>query len=198
MFRAIRQHCDERNILLIFDEVQVGMGRTGRLWGYETLGVEPDAFTLAKGLGGGHAIGALLVKRNADHFVPGDHASTFGGNPFACRAGLTVARELQRRNLLDNVQERGDQLRLGLTALVERYPQLLQSVRGWGLLQGVVLKDDASVAAIDVVKAAINQQLLLVPAGPQVVRMVPALVITRREVNSLLDRLDATLANLST
>jgi len=198
MFRAIRQHCDERNILLIFDEVQVGMGRTGRLWGYETLGVEPDAFTLAKGLGGGHAIGALLVKRNADHFVPGDHASTFGGNPFACRAGLTVARELQRRNLLDNVQERGDQLRLGLTALVERYPQLLQSVRGWGLLQGVVLKDDAPVAAIDVVKAAINQQLLLVPAGPQVVRMVPALVITRREVNSLLDRLDATLANLST
>lgn len=198
MFQAIRQHCDERNILLIFDEVQVGMGRTGRLWGYETLGVEPDAFTLAKGLGGGHAIGALLVKRNADHFVPGDHASTFGGNPFACRAGLTVARELQRRNLLDNVQERGDQLRLGLTALVERYPQLLQSVRGWGLLQGVVLKDDAPVAAIDVVKAAINQQLLLVPAGPQVVRMVPALVITRREVNSLLDRLDATLANLST
>ena len=197
VFRAIRQHCNERNILLIFDEVQVGMGRSGSLWGYEQLGVEPDVFTLAKGLGGGHAIGALLAKKDADHFVPGDHASTFGGNPFACRAGLTVARELQRRNLLDNVQQRGDQLRLGLTALVERYPHLLQSVRGWGLLQGVVLRDDAPVAAIDVVKEAIEQQLLLVPAGPQVVRMVPALVITRSEVNILLQRLDATLAAVS-
>ncbi len=197
VFRAIRQHCDSRNILLIFDEVQVGMGRSGCLWGYEKLGIEPDAFTLAKGLGGGHAIGALLVKKQADHFVPGDHASTFGGNPFACRAGLTVARELQRRHLLENVQQRGDQLRLGLMALVSRYPQLLQSVRGWGLLQGVVLHDDAPVAALDVVKAALKQHLLLVPAGPHVVRMVPALVISRREVNTLLKRLDATLATVS-
>ena len=197
VFRAIRRHCDDRNILLIFDEVQVGMGRSGSLWGYEQLGVEPDAFTLAKGLGGGHAIGALLVKTKADHFVPGDHASTFGGNPFACRAGLTVARELQRRNLLDNVQQRGDQLRLGLKTLVERYPQMLMAVRGWGLLQGVVLKDDAPLAALDVVKAALNHRLLLVPAGPKVVRMVPPLVISRREVNILLERLDAALASLS-
>ena len=197
VFRAIRQHCDDRNILLIFDEVQVGMGRSGNLWGYEKLGIEPDAFTLAKGLGGGHAIGALLVKKKADHFVPGDHASTFGGNPFACRAGLTVARELQRRKLLDNVRQRGDQLQQGLTALVERYPKLLESVRGWGLLQGVVLNANAPIAAIDVVKEAMQHHLLLVPAGPQVVRMVPALVISRREVNTLLQRLDATLAALT-
>ena len=198
VFRAIREHCDARNILLIFDEVQVGMGRCGTLWGYERLGVEPDAFTLAKGLGGGHAIGALLVKQSADHFVPGDHASTFGGNPFACRAGLTVARELQRRDLISNVQQRGEQLRQGLNALVERFPQLLQDTRGWGLLQGLVMQEGCGHAAIDVVKAALQQRLLLVPAGPQVVRMVPPLVISKREINTLLSRLEATLKTLST
>ena len=198
VFRTIREHCDARNILLIFDEVQVGMGRCGSLWGYERLGVDPDAFTLAKGLGGGHAIGALLVKKSVDHFVPGDHASTFGGNPFACRAGLTVARELQRRDLISNVQQRGDQLRQGLNALVERFPQLLQNTRGWGLLQGLVMQEGCGHAAIDVVKAALQQRLLLVPAGPLVVRMVPPLVISKREINILLSRLEATLKTLST
>ena len=196
VFKAIRELCTARNILLIFDEVQVGMGRCGTLWGYERLGVEPDAFSLAKGLGGGHAIGALLVKKHADHFVPGDHASTFGGNPFACRAGLTVARELQQRHLLRNVQQREAQLKEGLQALVERFPTLLQGFRGWGLLQGLVMQSDCGHAAIDVVKAALKQQLLLVPAGPQVVRMVPPLVINKREVNTLLKRLETTLHSL--
>ena len=195
-FKAIRELCTANNILLIFDEVQVGMGRCGTLWGYERLGVEPDAFTLAKGLGGGHAIGALLVKSQADHFVPGDHASTFGGNPFACRAGLTVARELQRRHLLRNVQQREAQLHDGLQALVERFPTLLQGCRGWGLLQGLVMQPNCGHAAVDVVKEALKQRLLLVPAGPQVVRMVPPLVINQREVNTLLKRLDATLSAL--
>ena len=196
VFKAIRELCTANNILLIFDEVQVGMGRCGTLWGYERLGVEPDAFTLAKGLGGGHAIGALLVKKHADHFVPGDHASTFGGNPFACRAGLTVARELQRRHLLRNVQQREEQLHDGLQALVERFPTLLQGCRGWGLLQGLVMQPNCDHAAVDVVKEALKQRLLLVPAGPQVVRMVPPLVINQREVNTLLKRLDATLSAL--
>ena len=196
VFKAIRELCTANNILLIFDEVQVGMGRCGTLWGYERLGVEPDAFTLAKGLGGGHAIGALLVKSQADHFVPGDHASTFGGNPFACRAGLTVARELQRRHLLRNVQQREAQLHDGLQALVERFPTLLQGCRGWGLLQGLVMQPNCGHAAVDVVKEALKQRLLLVPAGPQVVRMVPPLVINQREVNTLLKRLDATLSAL--
>ena len=196
VFKAIRELCTANNILLIFDEVQVGMGRCGTLWGYERLGVEPDAFTLAKGLGGGHAIGALLVKKHADHFVPGDHASTFGGNPFACRAGLTVARELQRRHLLRNVQERETQLHNGLQALVQRFPTLLQGCRGWGLLQGLVMQPNCGHAAVDVVKEALKQRLLLVPAGPQVVRMVPPLVINQREVNTLLKRLDTTLSAL--
>lgn len=195
-FQRLRHLCSERNILLILDEVQVGMGRSGRLWGYEQLGIEPDAFTLAKGLGGGHAIGALLVNAKADVFEPGDHASTFGGNPFACTAGLTVAQEIQRRGLLRNVEERGQQLQQGLQGLVSRYPQLLQGVRGWGLLQGLVLHQDCGVTAPQLAKAAIEQRLLLVAAGATVLRMVPPLVISANEVRQLLRRLDATLAEL--
>ena len=193
VMQAIREHCDQRDILLIFDEVQVGMGRTGTLWGYEQLGVRPDALTLAKGLGGGHAVGALMVRHNADVFEPGDHASTFGGNPFACQACLTVAREIEKRSLLRNVRERGTQLRDGLDRLVERFPDQLEGSRGWGLLQGLVLKNDCGITAVDVVKAALEEQLLLVPAGAQVVRMVPALVISAREIQALLTRLERAL-----
>ena len=196
-FRELRRLCDAKGILLILDEVQVGMGRTGSWWGYEQLGIEPDAFSLAKGLGGGHAVGALVVRGDADVFEPGDHASTFGGNPFACRAGLTVAREIERRNLLRNVQDRGTQLQEGLEVLVNRYPHLFLGVRGWGLLKGLVLRPDCGVTAPDLAAAAIDHQLLLVAAGPNVLRMVPPLVISAREVRLLLQRLDATCRTTS-
>ncbi len=196
VFSAIRRHCTERNILLIFDEVQIGMGRSGRLWGYEQLNVQPDVITLAKGLGGGHAIGAMLATQQADLFTPGDHASTFGGNPFACRAGLTVAHELERRHLLRNVCERGEQLKIGLNRLIERFPQHFHEARGWGLLQGLVIREDSDLNAAAVVKAALAQKLLLVPAGTKVVRMVPPLVINRREVSELITRLERTLVDL--
>ncbi len=191
-FQRLRSLCSERNILLILDEVQVGMGRSGRRWGYEQLGIQPDAFTLAKGLGGGHAIGALVVQDHADVFEPGDHASTFGGNPFACRAGLTVAQEIARRNLMRNVQKRGDQLREGLEKLVEAYPGQLQCVRGWGLLQGVVMQPESSITAPQLAAAALKERLLLVAAGPTVLRMVPPLSISAREIRQLLRRLEAT------
>ena len=196
-FSRLREICTERNILLILDEVQVGMGRSGRLWGYEQLGITPDAFTLAKGLGGGHAIGALLVNASADVFEPGDHASTFGGNPFACRAGLTVATEIERRDLLTNVTARGEQLRDGLQELVNCFPEHLQGVRGWGLLQGIVIREGSSWSAPALAKAAIDHGLLLVAAGPSVLRMVPPLTINKREVRELLRRLAATLSSLS-
>ncbi len=196
-FSRLREICTERNILLILDEVQVGMGRSGRLWGYEQLGITPDAFTLAKGLGGGHAIGALLVNASADVFEPGDHASTFGGNPFACRAGLTVATEIERRGLLTNVTARGEQLRDGLQELVNCFPEHLQGVRGWGLLQGIVIREGSSWTAPALAKAAIDHGLLLVAAGPSVLRMVPPLTINKREVRELLRRLATTLSSLS-
>jgi acetylornithine aminotransferase len=194
-FRRLRQLCDERRILLIFDEVQIGVGRSGRWWGYENLGVEPDAFTLAKGLGGGMPIGALAVKASCDHFRPGDHASTFGGNPLACRAGLTVLQEIERRKLLAHVQTVGLQLREGLEDLVQRYPQQLAGVRGWGLLLGLVLQPDGPTAP-DLVKAAMAERLLLVPAGVSVVRFVPPLVIKHRHGRQVVKRLEQALKRL--
>jgi acetylornithine aminotransferase len=194
-FQRLRQLCDERRILLIFDEVQIGVGRSGRWWGYENLGVEPDAFTLAKGLGGGIPIGALAVKASCDHFRPGDHASTFGGNPLACRAGLTVIQEIERRKLLAQVQTVGLQLREGLEDLVQRYPQQLAGVRGWGLLLGLVLQADGP-AAPDLVKAAMAERLLLVPAGGSVVRFVPPLVMKPRHGREVVKRLEQALVHL--
>ena len=194
-FRRVRELCDAHNILLIFDEVQIGVGRSGQLWGYEQLGVEPDAITLAKGLGGGIPIGALAVKASVDHFRPGEHASTFGGNPFACRAGLTVLAELERRDLLSHVQRMGALLQELLAQLVSRHPTLLEGVRGWGLLQGLVLREEAP-SAPDIVKAAMEQGLLLVPAGPRVVRFVPPLVIQPRHLRLAVDRLERALLSL--
>jgi len=194
-FQRVRQLCDERRILLILDEVQIGVGRGGRWWGYETLGIEPDAFTLAKGLGGGIPIGALAVKASCDHLRPGDHASTFGGNPLACRAGLTVLEEIERRGLLHHVSEKGDQLRERLEDLTRRYPDHLAGVRGWGLLQGLVLQP-GGLSAPDVVKAALAEGLLLVPAGAGVVRFVPPLVIKPRHLRQLIKRLEKALKRL--
>ena len=194
-FQRVRELCDAHNILLIFDEVQIGVGRSGQLWGYEQLGVEPDAITLAKGLGGGIPIGALAVKASVDHFRPGEHASTFGGNPFACRAGLTVLAELERRDLLSHVQRMGALLQELLAQLVSRHPTLLEGVRGWGLLQGLVLREEAP-SAPDIVKAAMEQGLLLVPAGPRVVRFVPPLVIQPRHLRLAVDRLERALISI--
>ncbi|MCP9818757.1 aspartate aminotransferase family protein [Synechococcus sp. Cruz-9H2] len=195
-FQRVRQLCDQHRILLIFDEVQIGMGRSGCLWGYEKLGVEPDAFTTAKGLGGGFPIGALAVKQAFDHFRPGDHASTFGGNPLACRAALTVAQELERRLLVPHVQRMGELLQQLLAELVSRHPQLLEGVRGWGLLQGLVLRPEAPTAP-QIVLSAIEKGLLVVPAGPRVVRLVPPLVIKPRQLRQAVALLEHSLLALS-
>jgi len=196
-FKKLRQICDETGILLIFDEVQVGMGRSGKLWAYEHLGVEPDIFTSAKGLGGGIPIGAMMSKKFCDVFQPGEHASTFGGNPFVCGVALSVCQTLERENILQNVQDRGEQLRSGLQAIAAKYPQHIGEVRGWGLINGLELRADIQLTAADVVNAAINEGVLLVPAGPKVVRFVPPLIVTEAEVNTALDAVDKAIATLT-
>ena len=196
-FKKLKAFCSQNEILLIFDEVQTGMGRTGCLWGYEQLGIEPDVFTIAKGLGGGHAIGALLTNKNANLFEPGDHASTFGGNPFACTAGLTVAKEIQRRRLLKNVFDRGAQLRDGLRHIVNDFPNELKEARGIGLIQGLAIKDESSLTSQKVVMAAMKNQLLVVTAGQKVIRIVPPLTIKKNEINELLKRLRSTMESVS-
>jgi len=193
-FKKLRQICDETGILLIFDEVQVGMGRSGKLWGYEHLGVEPDIFTSAKGLGGGIPIGAMMSKKFCDVFQPGEHASTFGGNPFVCGVALSVCQTLERENILQNVEDRGEQLRTGLKAIAAKYPHHISEVRGWGLINGLELRAEVALTAGDVVNAAINEGLLLVPAGPKVIRFVPPLIVTEAEVNTALQAVDKAMA----
>lgn len=197
-FEGVRQLCDDKGILLILDEVQVGMGRTGSLWGYENLGIEPDIFTLAKGLGGGIPIGAVLCKEHCNVFTPGDHASTFGGNPFVCRVALAVCEAVEQLDLVTNVRARGQELRQGLAQFVSQYPQWFEQVRGWGLMNGLVLRADADITSIDVVKAAMAVGLLVVPAGPQVVRLVPPLIVSAAEVQRAVALLGSAIASLDT
>ncbi len=189
-FQWLRQICTDQGILLILDEVQAGMGRTGMLWGHCNLGIEPDIFTLAKGLAGGIPIGALLSKEFCAIFEPGDHASTFGGNPLACAVGAAVCRTLMSEHLVWNASILGGHLRQGLVGLVERFPSLLSGVRGWGLIHGLLTQ----IPAKDVITAAMERGLLLVPAGPQVVRFVPPLIVTQSEVDQALAVLEDTLA----
>lgn len=195
-FELARQLCDSCNALLMCDEVQVGMGRTGTLWGYEQLNIEPDVFTSAKALGGGVPIGAMCANEKAANvFGPGDHASTYGGNPLACAAGLAVAQYFSDHNLLTNVSERGEQLSLGLESIAQHYPLICAQVRGWGLLKGVQINDDSNVTASELVLDAMKEGLLLVPAGPNVVRFVPPLVVSKEEVDECLDIFEKVVAN---
>lgn len=196
-FQRVRQLCDQHKILLIMDEVQVGVGRTGKFWGYENLNIEPDVITAAKGLGGGVPIGAMLCKSGCDVFQPGDHASTYGGNPFVCGVALAVCQTLESENLMANASARGQQLRQGLLKLVDAYPDLFEQVRGWGLINGLVLKANAALKSIDIVKAATQEGLLLVPAGPGVVRFVPPLIVTTAEVDEALEKLAKAIKTLS-
>jgi len=193
-FLRLRKICDETGILLILDEVQVGMGRTGKYWGYENLGIEPDIFTSAKGLAGGIPIGAMMCKKFCDVFQPGDHASTFGGNPFACAAALTVGQTLEQENILHNVQQRGEQLRTRLRAIAFKYPHLIEEVRGWGLINGMELKADIEMTSVDVVKEAMAKGLLLVPAGPKVIRFVPPLIVSAEEIDQAAQAVENAIA----
>lgn len=196
-FLRLRKICDENNILLVFDEVQVGVGRTGKLWGYENLGVEPDIFTSAKGLAGGIPIGAMLCKEFCAAFEPGNHASTFGGNPFACASALAVLQTLTAENILQNVQARGEQLRVKLRAIAAKYPHLFQEVRGWGLINGLELRSDIELTSINIVKACMEAGLLLAPAGSKVLRFVPPLIVSAAEVEEAATILEQAIEGLA-
>ncbi len=183
----LRKFCTTHDILLIFDEVQTGMGRTGTLFAYEQLGVAPDIMTLAKGLGGGVPIGACLAKESvAAAFSPGAHASTFGGNPLACAAAVAVCRALLEGQVLDRVKPMGDYLANALTECKARH-HVVRDIRGIGLLQGMELDIDAKT----VVAEALSRGVLINAAGERVLRFVPPLTITTQEIDQLVDTLNA-------
>jgi acetylornithine/N-succinyldiaminopimelate aminotransferase len=181
--KAVRELCTQRDILLIFDEVQTGMGRTGTLFAYEQLNVQPDIMTLAKGLGGGVPIGACLATAPvAKAFGPGSHASTFGGNPLACAAALAVFRVLLDGRVLDQARQMGEYLSKGLSECKDRH-HLVRDVRGLGLLQGMEVEMDAKTVVADCLKRG----FLVNAVGEHVLRFIPPLIITQPEVDRLLE-----------
>lgn len=185
--KNVRQLCTERDILLIFDEVQTGMGRTGTLFAYEQLGAEPDIMTLAKGLGGGLPIGACLARESiAAVFTPGTHASTFGGNPLVCAAALAVGRVLLDGRVLEQVKRMGEYFAKGLADCKDRH-RVVRDVRGLGLLQAIELDTDARSVVAD----CMARGVLVNATSDQVLRFVPPLIITQREIDKLLDTLSA-------
>ena len=190
VLRDIRRICDERDLLLILDEVQTGMGRTGTWWAYQQEGVVPDVMTCAKGLGGGVPIGAILAGPRADVFEPGDHGCTFGGSPLACAVGLAVMRTIEADDLVRNAVVAGDHLREGLLALAGD-DSIIESVRGRGLMLAAQLR--APVAA-DVARRAIDAGVLVNHVGDSVLRVVPPLIITHAEVDEALLRLQRALS----
>ncbi len=181
---SVRKLCDRSGALLILDEVQTGMGRTGRLFGYEHAGVAPDILTLAKGLGGGVPIGAMLAKEAvARAFTPGSHASTFGGNPLACAAALAVARRMTAP-FLSRVGKRGEALVSGLSYLQKKTGRI-EAVRGVGLIAAIDLSP-AAPTAMEVIGQASARGLLLNRTSDRTLRFVPPLIITRAEINTML------------
>lgn len=193
--RGLRTLCDCHELLLIFDEIQCGAGRTGTLWCYEHSGVIPDIMTAAKGLGGGVPIGAVLAKEEvARALTPGSHGTTFGGNPLAMSAGLAVLETLTEAGFLEQVRVRGEQLGEGLDKLFQHMPDKILEVRGLGLMRGLALHPDQSVG--EVCKAALDAQLLVVPAGRNVLRIMPPLIVDDDEIDEGLSILHDVLKGL--
>jgi predicted acetylornithine/succinylornithine family transaminase len=183
--KALRDICDEKRLLLIFDEVQVGMGRTGKLFAYEHEGVEPDMLTLAKSLAGGVPIGALLIKKGiADGFKPGDHASTFGGNPLASAAGVAALTAILEEGMLENCRKMGDYFISELEEIKKKFP-FVKEVRGKGLILGIELKIDGS----SMVKEMLKRKILINCTMGNVLRFLPPLIVTKEEVDRVVKTL---------
>lgn len=189
--QKVRALCDKHGALLIFDEVQTGIGRTGKMFAYEHFGVKPDIVTLAKGLAGGVPIGAFLATdKVASVFHPGDHGSTFGGNPLACAASKAVLETILEDKLLDNVNEVGAYLMDNIRSLGEKYPAIIRSVRGKGFMVGIELTREGR----GIVEACLKDKLIINCTAGNVLRLVPSLTIGKQQVDEMITILDAVLA----
>ena len=191
--KGLREICDEKGTLLIFDEVQVGMGRTGKLFAYEHEGIEPDMLTLAKSLAGGVPIGALLIKKEiAESFKPGDHASTFGGNPLATAAGVAALTALLEEGMLENTRKIGQYFLSRLEEIKRGFP-FVQEVRGKGLILGMELKMDGT----SIVKEMMKKGFLINCTMGNVLRFLPPLIVTKEEVDQLIKALEEVFIGIS-
>ena len=190
--KKVRDWCDEKGILLILDEIQTGVGRLGKLWGYESFGVEPDVMTLAKGLAGGVPIGAFLAKGKADVLVAGDHGSTFGGNPLACSAGYATMKYILDKKVVEHVVEVGNYLVESLKKLKEKY-SFISEVRGRGLLLALQFESDL---AYTVLVDCLEKGLLVNKPKPNVIRLMPPLIITNKDVDRAVSIFDKVFSGI--
>jgi len=191
--QALREICDEKGLLLIFDEIQVGMGRTGKLFAYEHDGIEPDLLTLAKSLAGGVPIGVLLMKKGiAESFRPGDHASTFGGNPLATAAGVAAFTTLLEEGMLENCKKMGDYFLSQLEAIQKKFT-FVKEVRGKGLILGIELKIDGS----SIVKEMLRRKILINCTMGNVLRFLPPLIVTQEEIDRVVRALEEIFGGIS-
>jgi len=188
--KEIRTWCDEKGILLILDEIQTGIGRIGSLFGYEQYGVEPDIMTLAKGLAGGVPIGALLAKERASVFVPGDHGSTFGGNPLVCAVGVATLKFVIDNDIPAKVKKMGQYFVTGLEKLQARF-SFITDIRGRGLLLALGLTDNI---AEELVLACLKEGMLVNPVKPNALRFIPPLIVTEKDIDEALSILEKVLA----
>jgi acetylornithine/N-succinyldiaminopimelate aminotransferase len=193
--KGLRDLCDQHGLMLIFDEVQCGLGRTGKLFAHEWAGIEPDIMAIAKGLGGGFPVGAFLATdKAAQGMVPGTHGSTFGGNPLAMAVANAVLDEVTSDGFLDAVQHKALRLKQSLAGLKDEFPDMIEEIRGSGLLMGVRFK--ASTPSGDVVKACTAEKFLTVGAGDNVVRIMPPLNVTDDELTEAVKRLGRALGHV--
>jgi acetylornithine/N-succinyldiaminopimelate aminotransferase len=194
--RELRTACDEFGLLLALDEVQTGMGRSGKLWAHQWAGIEPDVMSSAKGIAGGFPLGAVLAKEHvAKHLKPGTHGTTYGGNPLACAAGNAVLDVVLAPGFLDEVDRVARRLWHGMLDLAARHPGVVEGVRGAGLLLGLKLVPE--VTNTEAQSAAVAEGLLTVAAGMNVLRVAPPLVIGDAEVDAALEMLDRTMRRLT-
>ncbi len=190
--KKVRQLCDERNMLLIIDEVQTGMGRTGKMFGYQHYDIVPDIMTLAKSLGGGLPIGCMVAKKEiADILRPGMHASTFGGSPIVCRAALGVFKAIQKDKMLSNVERMGPYLLEKLKKLMPQH-EMIKDVRGLGLMVGV----EVDKKGPDIVQACLEKGLLINCTHEAVLRLMPALNVTKRQIDRAVAIMDKVLRGI--
>jgi len=191
--RGVRKLCDEQNLVMICDEVQAGMGRTGKFFSWEHFGIVPDIVTMAKGLAGGVPIGAMLTGPRTDLFEPGDHGTTFGGNPIACAAAIATIKTILEENLLENAASIGDYCHSKFKAFCDKY-NFIDSPRGIGLMQAVNVKHDLAPV---IVQQALEHGLLMNALGTSTLRIVPPLNITKADVDEATDLLDKALADVA-
>lgn len=191
--RGVRQLCDEHNLLMICDDIQAGMGRTGKFFGWENYGILPDIVTLAKGLAGGMPIGAMLAGPRADLFEPGDHGTTFGGNPIACAAGVATIRTIREENLLENAWQMGEYWNGKMQEFCVKY-NFLDNPRGIGLMRAMHVQQEL---AGKIVAKALQHGLLINAVGSDTLRFVPPLTLTRADLDEAAGRLELALAEIS-